>query len=212
MDKEDSKIIYFKHTIDNDKFKKYKELINKYINSKYYDQKNDTYFIEFINTYKRLEAEDKVDDNLRHLRNYIIHKRRYDHATEHFTKNLKYYMRENNKTVSDISKDLNIAYSTVSDWYNGKKYPRIDKITLLADYFNINNSDLTEEQKRPNGSVIVPVLGNIPAGIPIEAIEDITDYEEIPQSWLTGDKEYFGLKIKGKSMYPNYMTRRYCYL
>ncbi len=41
-------------------------------------------------------------------------------------------------------------------------------------------------------------------GIPIEAIEDIIDYEEIPQNWLTGDKEYFALKIKGNSMYPFY--------
>lgn len=41
-------------------------------------------------------------------------------------------------------------------------------------------------------------------GIPIEAVEDIIDYEEIPKDWLTGDKEYFGLKIKGDSMYPFY--------
>lgn len=41
-------------------------------------------------------------------------------------------------------------------------------------------------------------------GIPIEAIEDVLDEEEIPSSWLKGDKQYFGLKVKGDSMLPDY--------
>lgn len=41
-------------------------------------------------------------------------------------------------------------------------------------------------------------------GIPLEAIEEILDFEEIPQNWLKGDKEFFALKIKGNSMYPFY--------
>ena len=53
--------------------------------------------------------------------------------------------------------------------------------------------------------VIVPVLGVIPAGIPIEAIEDVLDYEEIPENWLNGNKEYFGLKVKGNSMSSEYL-------
>lgn len=43
-------------------------------------------------------------------------------------------------------------------------------------------------------------------GIPIEAIEDITDFEEIPAVWLNGDKQFFGLTIKGNSMAPVYQT------
>jgi repressor LexA len=45
------------------------------------------------------------------------------------------------------------------------------------------------------------VLGTVPAGIPIAAVEDILDYEELPQSW-ENQGEFFGLKIKGDSMYP----------
>lgn len=56
-----------------------------------------------------------------------------------------------------------------------------------------------------NAAARIPVLGTIPAGIPIEAIEDIVDWEEIPRSMLAGDKEYFGLKVKGNSMYPDYL-------
>lgn len=52
----------------------------------------------------------------------------------------------------------------------------------------------------------IPVLGRIPAGIPMEAIEDINDYIEIPESWLVGGAEYFSLEIKGDSMSPQYET------
>ena len=53
-------------------------------------------------------------------------------------------------------------------------------------------------------STKVPVLGTIPAGVPLEAIEDIIDYEEIPIEWTQGGKEYFALQIRGNSMYPRY--------
>ena len=64
-----------------------------------------------------------------------------------FAKNLNYYMTTNNKTQSDLVTDLNLTASTVSDWANGKKYPRVDKMQLLADYFGILRSDLTEEHE-----------------------------------------------------------------
>lgn len=124
------------------------------------------------------------------------------------SKNLKKYMDKKGKNVTDLSNDINISYATVNDWCNGKKYPRVDKIQLLANYFDVEKSDLIEE--RPKNKI--PVLGRIPAGIPIEAIEEILDYEEIPKDWLTGDKDYFALKIDGHSMEPFYNTRRYCYI
>ena len=45
----------------------------------------------------------------------------------------------------------------------------------------------------------------MPAGVSIDAIEDIVDWEDIPTEWLNGGREYFGLKVKGDSMYPKYM-------
>lgn len=62
-----------------------------------------------------------------------------------FAKNLNYYLVKKGKTQSDLVKDLKITASTVSDWATGKNYPRIDKMQLLADYFGILKSDLTEE-------------------------------------------------------------------
>lgn len=65
-----------------------------------------------------------------------------------FARNLKRYMSLNNKTRKDICDALGISYYTVSDWVNGKKYPRMDKVELLANYFGIQKSDLIEDKDR----------------------------------------------------------------
>lgn len=62
-----------------------------------------------------------------------------------FAKNFNYYLTIKGKNQNDIVQDLKITASTVSDWANGKKYPRVDKMQKLADYFGVLKSDLTEE-------------------------------------------------------------------
>ena len=64
---------------------------------------------------------------------------------EIMAKNLQYYMEKYDKDRNDICKDLNIPYTTFTEWVKGKSYPRIDKIELLANYFGIQKSDLIEE-------------------------------------------------------------------
>lgn len=125
---------------------------------------------------------------------------------EIMAQNIKYYMDKNNKTRNEICHDLGFAYSTFSDWVNGKKYPRIDKIELMAKYFNVSKTDLVERHQKGNGpqparGVRIPVLGRVVAGIPLEAITDIIDYEEIPAQMAKGGT-YFALQVKGRSMEP----------
>lgn len=70
-----------------------------------------------------------------------------------FANNLKSLMISHRRTRRDISDALGISYFTVSDWVNGKKYPRMDKVELLANYFGVLKSDLIEEvseQKSPS--------------------------------------------------------------
>ena len=62
-----------------------------------------------------------------------------------FSTNLKYYMEQNGKTQMDLMKDLGLSSSTLSNWCTGQKLPRMDKVQMLADYFNISKSDLIEE-------------------------------------------------------------------
>ena len=127
---------------------------------------------------------------------------------EIFAKNLQYYMEINNKDRNDLARDLNLPYTTITSWCKGEFYPRIDKIQLLANYFNIQKADLVESRNilaHTSNSAVVFVYGTIPAGIPMECIEDIIDTEEISADMLKGDKQYFGLKIKGNSMEPEYL-------
>lgn len=63
-----------------------------------------------------------------------------------FASNLNRYMKENSKSRKAIADALGLSYYTVTDWVKGKKYPRMDKIELLANYFGILKSDLIEEK------------------------------------------------------------------
>ena len=64
-----------------------------------------------------------------------------------FASNLKRYMELNNKTRREVSEALGVSYYTFTDWVNGKKYPRMDKVEKLAKYFGVLKSDLIEDKK-----------------------------------------------------------------
>lgn len=66
-----------------------------------------------------------------------------------FSKNLKEIMNKHCKSQGDLVRDLNFRQATVSDWLNGKKYPRMDKIEKLANYFNISINDLLIQTSSP---------------------------------------------------------------
>lgn len=117
--------------------------------------------------------------------------------------NLRRIAYEYNKTQVEIARDLGLNKATISAWMNGTRTPKMPKIDMLCAYFGVKRSDLMEPHDKPltRPSTRIPVLGNVAAGIPISAIEDILDWEEItPAMAVSG--EYFGLKIKGDSMLP----------
>lgn len=105
----------------------------------------------------------------------------------------------------EIAISLKVSSPTVSDWENGKKFPSGKNLVNLAqmlgtttDYLLGNTESESPASKK---GVKIPVLGKVAAGIPIEAITDILDYEEIdPTIARTG--EFFGLRIEGRSMEP----------
>ena len=65
---------------------------------------------------------------------------------EVMAKNLRYYVERSGKTQTEMSEIVGVATSTFNDWMRGKKYPRIDKIEIMANYFKILKSDLIEEK------------------------------------------------------------------
>lgn len=120
-----------------------------------------------------------------------------------FSQNLRNLMQKFGKSRNQVCDDLGFKYTTFTDWYNGNKYPRIDKIEMLADYFNVLKSDLIE--RTPTNAVPIdfshlkriPILGRIAAGKPIYAEENIEGYTYTD---LNGGHEYFGLRVRGDSM------------
>ena len=71
---------------------------------------------------------------------------------EIFAKNLSYYVTRCGRDQKEIAEVVGVAPSTFNEWVKGKKFPRIDKIQKLADYFGILKSDLIEdksEQEKP---------------------------------------------------------------
>ena len=65
---------------------------------------------------------------------------------ETMSKNLKYYIERSGKDRRELAEIWGFPYSTVTEWINGRKYPRIDRIEVMADYFGILKSDLIEEK------------------------------------------------------------------
>lgn len=106
-------------------------------------------------------------------------------------------------TRKEIAEFLQVHETTIKRYEDGdtKKLPT-DRLEKIAKYLNTSIDYLMgwDDEQSPQG-IQIPVLGTVPAGIPISAVEDILDYEEIPKSW-ENQGEFFGLKIKGDSMYP----------
>lgn len=65
---------------------------------------------------------------------------------EVLSRNLKYYIEKSGKDRRQLAEIWNVPYSTLTGWINAQKYPRIDKIEIMADYFGILKSDLIEEK------------------------------------------------------------------
>lgn len=105
-----------------------------------------------------------------------------------------------------MAKDFGVAQSAISNWENGNREPDNDTLAKLADYFGVSVDHVLGRHDaipRPKGRKI-PVLGDVAAGIPIDAVEDILDYEEIDED-LARTGEFFALRIRGQSMEPRMM-------
>lgn len=127
---------------------------------------------------------------------------------EIFAKNLNYYMNINKKSRADVCRDLEIPYSTLTDWCNANIYPRIDKIELLANYFDIKKSDLVENKEKfdslGNPVMGIPLLGIVKAGYNYLAQENWIGTIDVDKK-LSENSELFALKVKGDSMFPTLM-------
>ena len=121
---------------------------------------------------------------------------------------IKEALEINNMKQADLIKKTGINKGALSSYISGKYEPKQNNIYLMAKALNVSEAWLMGMDVpiyrvvySDKKAICIPVLGRVAAGIPIDAIENIIDYEEISESMATiGD--LFALKIKGNSMIP----------
>lgn len=114
----------------------------------------------------------------------------------------------------DLAARLSVGQTTISAWERGTREPDYQSLSALADIFGVSTDYILGREEsaleailgKPSpGAIRLPVYGRVPAGVPLEAIEDVIDWEEIPKEWSVGGKTFFATKVKGDSMYPKYI-------
>lgn len=116
---------------------------------------------------------------------------------------IKSLRKSRKMTQADLANKLNVAPTAVSAWERNENRPLMDKLSILAELFNVPISRFFDVEEF-GGQVItnttmVPIVGRISCGNGALAYEDIEGYEETPTEWLQGG-EYIYLKAKGDSM------------
>lgn len=129
--------------------------------------------------------------------------------------NIRYLRKTHGMSQDQLSDALGYkSYTTIQKWESGVSEPPLKIAHAIAALFHVDIDDLTKKDLSSpivantvliDPPIRIPVLGSVPAGIPIEAVEDIIDWEEIPASMARGGKEYFALRVSGDSMYPRYL-------
>ena len=121
--------------------------------------------------------------------------------------NLQLLRKQHNMSQLKLATAIGVSRSTVAMWENGSSQPDNSMLIKLSELFNVSvdyllGRDETPSSPTSNGTWI-PVLGKVQAGVPVEAIQDIIDYEDI--SNISKDpSEYFALQVKGQSMEPKF--------
>ena len=123
------------------------------------------------------------------------------------SKKIRQLRKEQGWTQKQLSEKLHVGKTTVSNYETGYSEPDIDMLNKMAKLFNVSVDTILGNKNPVEGQdyITINVYGSIPAGIPIEAIEEITDTEDLSLKEYDKNKTYLGLKVEGDSMYPKYL-------
>ncbi|WP_276862600.1 LexA family transcriptional regulator [Anaerococcus tetradius] len=103
---------------------------------------------------------------------------------------------------------LDVNRASISLYESNKRKPSQKILMKYADIFDVSTDYILKGHQTPvqgKDYITINVFGSIPAGIPIEAIEDITDTEDLSIKEYDKNKTYLGLKVDGDSMFPKYL-------
>lgn len=118
--------------------------------------------------------------------------------------------------MKELSEKVSVSESMISCYENKKKQPSLEVLKELADALGVSvdallgrdkpsNSNVTPV-KAPINTIKIPVYGKIPAGVPLEMVDEsyIEEFIEVDSQVYRASSVYFGLKIKGNSMFPEF--------
>lgn len=122
-------------------------------------------------------------------------------------KRLKHLRKTSGKTQSELAKQLFVTASSIGMYERDERTPSNEILKRYAKLFEVTTDYLLGSNTPVKGQdyITINVYGSIPAGIPIEAIEDISDTEDLSLKEYDRSKEYLGLVVEGDSMYPKYL-------
>lgn len=147
-----------------------------------------------------------------------------------FANRLNKALKYNNMKAIELSNKTGINKSLISNYLNGNFKAKQDKLTEMAEVLNVSETWLMgydvsmdrewlKDSEIDNATLInnfyieddsknikIPILGKIPAGVPLEAIEEIDGYVEVSKSIVKDPYNLFALRISGDSMNPEYKT------
>lgn len=115
--------------------------------------------------------------------------------------NIKALRNSRGLTQAQLASLCGVHQTAVSQWEKGRTYPDKNSIITLSEIFNVSADMIMGLESRNEKKNLIPVLGYVRAGIPIEAVQEILDYEEIPES-MAASGEHFALRVTGDSMEP----------
>ena len=120
---------------------------------------------------------------------------------------LSEYLEKNNLTQKDFAQSISVQPNTLSQWINGKREPDKASWVKISQAISIPVDTLMDNEKfsATQRGVRIPVYGSVAAGIPLEAITDIEDWEEIDEA-MAAKGEYIALRIHGRSMEPRMLN------
>ena len=130
---------------------------------------------------------------------------------------LKQLRKERRISQVQLAAMLGVTQAAVSKWERDGVPPGTENMSKLSVILGVSVDELLKGERaapvqeiqyvpsdRTQRFIRVPVVGRIPAGIPVEAIEDIEDWEDYPVEDTIPGRRYFGLRINGDSMEPEY--------
>ena len=108
---------------------------------------------------------------------------------EVFAKNLRRLIKRGGKDRKQIAKDLGLPYSTITDWINGNKYPRINNIEKLSNYFKVSKTELIEdfeEIKKDNDRLVTIIVKLRTNKDLLDAVEKLSSLDKEKLKSLSG--------------------------